>query len=57
MMANREQAITVERYNEYQAEDVLVGNVLEDFTNDIITLLAAEKVFQSEGNRGCKSLV
>ncbi|MBE9202871.1 type I restriction endonuclease subunit R [Synechocystis salina LEGE 06099] len=33
----------VERYNDRQEEDVLVGNVVEDFTNEIITLLDALK--------------
>jgi type I restriction enzyme R subunit len=33
----------VERYNERKEEDVLVGNVVEDFTNEIIDLLDALK--------------
>jgi len=33
----------VERYNERKEEDVLVGNVVEDFTDEIIGLLDALK--------------
>lgn len=33
----------VERYNERKEEDILVGNVVEDFTNEILELLAALK--------------
>ncbi|MET0010286.1 MAG: type I restriction enzyme endonuclease domain-containing protein, partial [Candidatus Thiodiazotropha sp. 6PLUC4] len=33
----------VERYNERKEEDVLVGNVVEDFTDEIINLLDALK--------------